>query len=1446
MKVDNIKLLAGGGMDTNSAPEFISKDDFIAAYNFRVTGTTLGEEGKGTNPESTRLISSGLHSGINKGIGGGSFEDVGLVVYFRYNSAGYNQIVVYNSVTKTEQVIYEDITNSGGLPLLPLNPQNYIKAILVNETYLFWVASGIEVGYTNLNTLTSGGYGTVLAEDLSLLKPQCLTPITGVYGSDPGQPANYLFGNLPQFNVQYINADYNYSAWSTWSKRIVPYQQNTPTLGADVTQNNYIIVSVNIGSIRVTTLNIACRFALQIFSIIKSVDRTYILTLPNVAISVATEIYEIYNPTTNIYSFVFYNNTIAIPVAPTETDLAYDAIWPANTIGLLNGNITALSDLQVGYVRPVIDVTVGATGYNPNIDIPAGTFPNPLVITGVSPGASGSGAGNHKRIMQVTYYGVPHTGDVFTVTIADIRNATVKITYTYTVPSSQDGNLSAAVASFAATIPGSNFLPNADGSIAVKFVGPPYYGLQAATIQLHFAGATIANSIPTILDNTVYQLALSIRDGVGGRFFPLVTGNKFITPTPSFAQVNGQAVRISWQINNPVAPTGAYDYQWLITKPPVTKVLDVLATSLNYISGWDAHANLPGLGPNVGTVGDTYQITTPSIPTDTVNLGNGGPYNTGDYVVFNGQSWGILPKSFGDLTSTGNILAFSLNPLNLFNSQYSELGVSTVLSYDFAPGDRCTLHYYLNGSTKVFINNPCVNLSVFGYDSGNYIVKVEKSATFNTSVLTGKNVFLRLYSPAPQDQTVSTTQNGTVWYEIGERFTITNGQFDVLSGTLTDGGAYYKTRQFDDGLLPYTNPPVSVLATDLNYSDFYISPYSSFGRPRSYYDELEKTERKAVTITSQQYILGSKKNGLTRFYPADTYGEADGQTSSSYGAIQATWQRGDVFLIIQELNIFYVPVNIAYIQLNAQQAQEAISEKILNNGRYETLGRGLGKAKEAFCYNENTGWIVDPNYSDIFEITTGGVQSISGKMSKYLKQVLALAYSNGYKIVLFYNRYYNELMVCIETLGGVLTIFPFSPTSWNAFNNYNIAAGDVTATPNGSHSTASYNSSTGIVTYTPTADYVGNDVASFTFNTIGGPITVNNCLNWTAGVTLVNGFSFAAQTNVALNTEILSNTVLVSGNTVPVVISITGGQYSVNGGAFTAAAGVVNQYDVIQVENLSSNTNATTTNAVLSIGTPPTTGTFSVTTSLYQNVAINANYRKNDCGSGQSGTFVFVNIAAGTYSSSISQADADAQAQAAAQAEANAEGTCLVNATISTVLVDYLTDINADLCCFVQTAALDETGLIVTGTIESPSGPLLLPNDGTDPSNCFLLSSDKLGSPSPAWRFGINTAYFAAKYAGTAVLSVTFRIQGRDTSAGVCSLSYGARPITQGYLTLGGTTGSRIPGVSAGSSSPVTVSSHIASGANGTVGTGVGSPVLDIIYTLATLSVPDSITTTTY
>lgn len=79
-------------------------------------------------------------------------------------------------------------------------------------------------------------------------------------------------------------------------------------------------------------------------------------------------------------------------------------------------------------------------------------------------------------------------------------------------------------------------------------------------------------------------------------------------------------------------------------------------------------------------------------------------------------------------------------------------------------------------------------------------------------------------------------------------------------------------------------------------------------------------------------------------------------------------------------------------------------------------------------------------------------------------------------------------------------------------------------------------------------------------------------------------FSFTPQTNVALSTAITSNSITVSGINTGVAISVTGGQYAINGGAYTAAAGTVNNGDTVTVRLTSSAYFSTTSVATLTIG----------------------------------------------------------------------------------------------------------------------------------------------------------------------------------------------------------------------------------------------------------------------
>jgi alpha-tubulin suppressor-like RCC1 family protein len=100
--------------------------------------------------------------------------------------------------------------------------------------------------------------------------------------------------------------------------------------------------------------------------------------------------------------------------------------------------------------------------------------------------------------------------------------------------------------------------------------------------------------------------------------------------------------------------------------------------------------------------------------------------------------------------------------------------------------------------------------------------------------------------------------------------------------------------------------------------------------------------------------------------------------------------------------------------------------------------------------------------------------------------------------------------------------------------------------------------------------------------------------------TVPTPFFFTDQTGVPLHTQITSNPINVAKIDAPAQISITGGEYSINGGAFTSSNGSVNNGDIVTVRQTSSDSYTTTTDAILSIG--GVSDTFSLTTIACTNI----------------------------------------------------------------------------------------------------------------------------------------------------------------------------------------------------------------------------------------------------
>ena len=95
--------------------------------------------------------------------------------------------------------------------------------------------------------------------------------------------------------------------------------------------------------------------------------------------------------------------------------------------------------------------------------------------------------------------------------------------------------------------------------------------------------------------------------------------------------------------------------------------------------------------------------------------------------------------------------------------------------------------------------------------------------------------------------------------------------------------------------------------------------------------------------------------------------------------------------------------------------------------------------------------------------------------------------------------------------------------------------------------------------------------------------------------TTPDAFSFAGENDVALASIILSETVTISGINVAASISVSGGEYSIDGGAFTSATGSISNNQSLQLRHTSSSSNSITTITTITVGDYSTT--FQSTTS---------------------------------------------------------------------------------------------------------------------------------------------------------------------------------------------------------------------------------------------------------
>ncbi len=156
------------------------------------------------------------------------------------------------------------------------------------------------------------------------------------------------------------------------------------------------------------------------------------------------------------------------------------------------------------------------------------------------------------------------------------------------------------------------------------------------------------------------------------------------------------------------------------------------------------------------------------------------------------------------------------------------------------------------------------------------------------------------------------------------------------------------------------------------------------------------------------------------------------------------------------------------------------------------------------------------------------------------------------------------------------------------------AAVTITIVTPPTNGTASVSGANNII-YTPNAGFSGAD--TITYNGSDGTDNDDGVLTITVAVpndTTPDAFSFVAVTDQAVSTLVVSNAITVAGITAASPITVTGGEYSINDGPFTAVAGSVVAGNSVKARLTTSASPSTASSATVTIG--GVSDTFTATT----------------------------------------------------------------------------------------------------------------------------------------------------------------------------------------------------------------------------------------------------------
>lgn len=208
------KIFAGGKMNKDDDQHILPKNDWVDAHNVRINSTADGYLGSFSNMKGMDLLytipsSSDEPSTV---IGARGFDYTNKVFFFVADPDGYHKVIQYNGSTNTTTIIIEDLTDTGGIPVLNFSTSHRINHIdLLDGNYLLWTDGYNAPRYYDLNK----NYGVITERDISMIKYAPNTPPSNLAVIDnPAILANKIKDTNYQFAYRWIYWDNSKSTFS--------------------------------------------------------------------------------------------------------------------------------------------------------------------------------------------------------------------------------------------------------------------------------------------------------------------------------------------------------------------------------------------------------------------------------------------------------------------------------------------------------------------------------------------------------------------------------------------------------------------------------------------------------------------------------------------------------------------------------------------------------------------------------------------------------------------------------------------------------------------------------------------------------------------------------------------------------------------------------------------------------------------------------------------------------------------------------------------------------------------------------------------------------------------------------------------------------------------------------------------------------------------------------